>query len=263
MSSHQFFEWSHSNSICFDYDGNILYSYKHIGIGKISRADGHLIWHIERNKQKSNKYSDAIPIYLHHDLQAVKDPQGHESYTVLSNGDSLHPECRAYQFRVDFNEKGEQIVKLINTYTPSETISNTGGGGNFDEDGDGNYLFNYGLFKQDPSLTERPLFEYKYSKDKSAIEYSIASPLVFSYRIHKVGSGRPPRPVIEIHDGRLYTSMRSDVYAWYRLSGADKKTVTKVSSNPKYIPSEDGYYCVAVKYGMGWSVSSPYKYSKQ
>jgi hypothetical protein len=38
-----------------DEDGNILYSLKNIGIGKISRADGHIIWQVDRKKQKINK----------------------------------------------------------------------------------------------------------------------------------------------------------------------------------------------------------------
>jgi hypothetical protein len=260
MSGQSKFEWSHGNSLQYDYDGNILYSFKHIGIGKISRTDGHIIWRIDRNKQKSNAASDAIPIYLQHHLQAMKDAQGNISYTVLSNGDSLHPECRAYRFKVDL-EHGEQIVKLLETYTPSEKMAETGGGGNFDEEQNGNYLFNYGLFKQDSALTARALFEYRDEKNKMTTEYSIASPMVFSYRVHRMGGWRPARPLVSLTNGILRTNTKSES-SWYKLSGSGLRTIKKVGEGDKYTPKENGDYCVVSKSGIGWAVSKPFHFTK-
>lgn len=36
--------WSHINSVRFANDGNILYSYRHIGLGKINSKTGEIMW---------------------------------------------------------------------------------------------------------------------------------------------------------------------------------------------------------------------------
>jgi len=252
-AAHSTFDWSHGNSLHYDYDGNILYSFKHIGIGKISRADGHVIWRIDRNKQKINSFSDSLLIFLQHDLQAVRDASGNITYTVLSNGDSLHPACRGLQFTVNLNDQNEPVVKLIKTITPSEEIPNTGGGGNMDMDKDGSYLMNYGLFDQDTTLLARTLFEYKDAKNKRSAVYQ-TSPTIFTFRAHPMNGWRPSRPVISSKGGQLSTDTKLKILKWYRLSGTDLKTVTFLGEGEKYSPQEDGFYCVASKFGLGWSV---------
>lgn len=260
MSGNKIFEWSHGNSICYDYDGNILYSFKHIGIGKISRTDGHVIWHIDRNKQKINSQSDALPIFLQHDLQVVKDDQGNISYTILSNGDDEHEQCMAYQFKIDFDAKGTPVLRILKKVA-AEKIPNTGGGANFDLKENGDYLFNYGLFKQDTALKERRLFEYKEEKKNLVAEYTIL-PSIFAYRIHKMTEWRPSRPQIIAQNGQLKTAAKSTAYTWYRLSGPGMKTITKIGEGDKYTPKETGDYCVAAKYGIGWAVSRAFHYTK-
>ena len=262
MSGKNVFDWSHGNSIDYDYDGDILYSLKHIGIGKISRADGHVIWHIDRNKQKINAASDPIPIFLQHDFHAVKDEQGNISYTILSNGDDEHPECKAYQFTVNLDKNGVPVVRFIKKMSPIDKVSNSGGGANLDKEKNGNYLFNYGLFKQDTTLKQRPLFEYDDTKSNKATEYTI-EPDVFAYRVHRLTDRRPARPVIMEKNGKLIADRKSSAIKWYRLSGTDLHTVEYVGDGEKYTPKEDGYYCVNEKYGIGWSVSRPFKFVRK
>ncbi len=261
MSAHTSFEWSHGNSVSYDYDGNILYSFKHIGIGKISRADGHVMWHIDRNKPKFNILSDSIPLYLQHDIQAEKDEQGNVSYTVVSSGDDEHPHCVAYQFKVEYDKNDGPVIKLLKTILPAVEIPNAGGGGNFDLEPDGNYLFNYGLFSQDSVLKSRALFEYRDEKNHVTAEYTI-SPSIFSYRVHKTTDWRPSRPVIIEKSGKMIADSKASVIKWYRLSGTDLHTVEYTGDGEKYAPTEEGYYCVSVKYGIGWSVSRPFKFKK-
>ena len=45
-----FVDWSHANAVNWDFDGNIIYCFRHIGVGKISSKDGHVIWRIDRKK---------------------------------------------------------------------------------------------------------------------------------------------------------------------------------------------------------------------
>lgn len=263
MSDHRRYEWSHGNALKFDYDGNILYSFKHIGIGKISRADGHVIWRIDRKNQKINAQSDEIPVYLQHDLNCAKDENGNEYYTVVSNGDDDHQHCVAYKFTVSFDSKGVPLVKLLGTIQPAEPIPNTGGGGNFDPEINGNYLFNYGLFKWDTTQSQRTLFEYRDEKNHSTVLYKIPASL-FSYKIHKVSAQwRPARPLVSLTAGRLSTDPKWREARWYKLSGPDHQTVEPLGKGQAIKPDQEGYYCVAARYGMGWVVSRPFHYLKK
>ena len=94
-------------------------------------------------------------------------------YTVVSNGDDEHPQCFAYRFTVKFDSKGNPIIKLLSTIQNAPKMPNTGGGGNFDKEANGGYLFNYGLFKQDSTLKTRALFEYKDAAKNEPAEYGI------------------------------------------------------------------------------------------
>lgn len=260
MSGNNTFEWSHGNSLQYDFDGNILFSFKHIGIGKIARTDGHLIWHIDRNNPKANAASDAIPLYLQHDLQVVKDKEGNVLYTVVSNGDDEHPVCFVYRFTVKPDSKGNPIIKLLSKIQPAEKTLNTGGGGNFDEQADGVYLFNYGLFKQDSTLKARALFEYKDAAKNEPAEYSIARN-IFAYRIHKMAHGIPERPVVTAKDGLLISTGNNAEKQWYKLVGKDLQTVEYAGRGQSFKPKTEGYYCVSVKYGIGWAVSKVYHFT--
>ncbi len=258
-SNHARFDWSHGNSVHLDTDGDILYSFKHIGIGKISRTDGHVIWRIDRNRQRINAESDSLPIFLQHDLQAVPGADGRTYYTVLSNGDSAHPQCRGYQFTVSPG-KGGPVVKLVKTFQPQSTIPNTGGGGNLDLAGDGSYLMNYGLFPIDTAEHTRPLMEYH--QGGVAATYSIP-PSIFSFRAHSARGAIPERPQIQQHGAVLSVSGTPQDCKWYKLSGRELKEVKMVARGNLYTPGAAGFYCVAVPYGVGWSVSAPFVYIKK
>lgn len=258
-SNHARFDWSHGNSVHLDFDGNILYSFKHIGIGKISRADGHVIWRIDRNKQRINAESDSLPIFLQHDLQAVTGDDGKTYYTVLSNGDSAHPQCRGYEFTVT-SGKGGDVVKITRTFQPLSAIPNTGGGGNLDMASDGSYLMNYGLFPVDSAQHERALMEYH--QGGIVATYSTAAS-VFSFRAHVAHGRMPERPQIQQHGTVLSVNGSPRECKWYSLHGRGLKEVKMVSHDTLFTPDSGGSYCVAVPCGVGWSVSAPFLYIKK
>ena len=255
ISNRNQYGWSHGNSLAWDDDGNILYSFKNIGIGKISRADGHIIWRIDRSKQKINKYSDELPIYLQHSFQWVKDAGGSKYYTVLSNGDSLNPHCIAYHFTVN-TEDGHPVVKIVKTIKAIEDLPNTLGGGNYDEAANGNYVFNYGAYWAKDTTIGRPVFEYG-DKTRTLSLYTVPFTLI-CYKVHTYDNPRPPRPVIKV-SGNMLTATGLKNYKWFRLSGKDLKTVTEVGSGDIYMPTGKGVYCVTAKYGIGCSVSETYE----
>ena len=249
------FEWSHANSLCWDKDGNILYSFKYIGIGKISRADGHTIWRVDRNKQKAGAGSDSLPIFLQHDLNFVKDDKLKSTYTVLSNGDSLNPHCTAYQFTV-LEDKEDPHLKIVRSFNSPE-IPQTGAG-NYDVEANGNYVINYGLYRGD-TQSMHVLFDYRAKDDKLWGRY-VVLPQAFCYRIHRFTGPVPSRPEIVEKKGVLVAKDESKTGVWYELSGKDLEAVTKVSAARKFKPLHKGYYSLVVKDGIGYVVSKPFKY---
>jgi hypothetical protein len=250
--------WSHGNSLRWDLDGNILYSFKYIGIGKLSRADGHFMWRIDRNNQKPYAESDSLPIFLQHDLNVVKHLNGINTYTVLSNGDSLHPHCTGYQFVIT-GEGGNARLKIIKSFTATGNIPETGAG-NYDVQSNGNYLINYGIYKGDTS-GNHILFECRDKTDKLLSQYTVM-PYGFCYRVHQINNWRPPRPVVRRKNGTLIAANGENNGTWYKLSGRELKTVTVAGAGSKLAAPEDGYYCLAVPYGIGYAVSVPFKYVK-
>jgi len=252
-------DWSHGSSLCWDEDGNILYSFKHIGIGKISRKDGHVMWRISRNLQKPNEASDAIPIFMQHDFKSFTQTNGQVIYTVLSNGDSSRPYTTAYQFKVMGEEKNP-VFKIVRRFEPDVSVPNTGAGGNYDVEENGNYLINYGAFEGDSS-TKRLLFEYRDRTDKIIAQYKVPSRII-CYRVHKMNNNLLPRPLIKIKNRCLYAGNGLKAHTWYRLSGPGNTIATEVGEGEKYQPTEKGVYCMTEPYGVGYAVSVPVVFDK-
>jgi hypothetical protein len=50
--------------------------------------------------------------------------------------------------------------KVLRKITPNVDLPNTLGGGNYDLDQDGNYIFNYGAFWAKDTTAGRPVFEF-------------------------------------------------------------------------------------------------------
>jgi hypothetical protein len=252
------FDFSHGNSLWFDYDGDILYSFKHIGIGKISRKDGHIIWRIDRSNLKPNLLSDTIPLFLQHDFKSVKDSSGNIIYTVLSNGDSLNPHCKVLEFTLHWTADSVPVFKLFKRIIAPENIRITIAG-NFDLEQNGNYLLNYGVYRSDTAANHNFL-EYRDSRDSLLAAYTVPS-RCFYYRVHKTGNWGPHRPVVIEKTGTLMC-ITGESGTWYKLYGKGLKSVKLVGKGSEFQPPVSGYYCVAVKSGIGYVVSMPVKYSR-
>jgi hypothetical protein len=253
-------DWSHGSSLCWDEDGDILYCYKHIGIGKISRKDGHIIWRVDRNHQKPNEHSDSIPIFMQHDFKSFKDKNGQIVYTVLSNGDSSRPVTTAYQFVVKEDAAHQPVFKIIRKFEPQVAVPNTGAGVNYDVEPDGNYLINYGAFAGDSS-TNRLLFEYRDKNDTILAQYKVP-PRIICYRVHRMKDSQLGRSRTVAKSGWLFAGNESVPHTWYRLSGADNTIVTEVGAGGRYKPTEPGIYCFTTRAGIGYSVSAPVRFDK-
>ena len=250
------FDWSHGNSVCFDYDGDILYSFKFIGIGKISRKDGHIIWKVDRKERQPNSFSDPIPLFLQHDLKCAKDESGNQFYTFLSNGDGGNKFCSACQFTVKDTLNELKIFRIKKRFWPIDDIPNSGGGGNYDVEPNGNYLINYGNFKTD-TAKPRILFDCRDKNDQLISRYTIPVNSI-AYRVHKLSNWRPARPEVKLNKGSL--SVNSTIETTWYILDTEKHQATVVGSGKSFSPAKPGTYCAAVKYGIGYAVSIPVSY---
>jgi hypothetical protein len=247
-------DWSHANGISWDWDENILYSFRHIGIGKISSKDGHVIWRIDRKKQKPNFSSDSIPFFLQHDLKVIDHQGPITTYSVFSNGDKLHPYCYGIVFTVD---ELTQKVSLKNLVYPSKSVLSYGHG-NFELNAEGRYLLNYGICGND-TAADIILFETGNVNRAELVTYAIA-PVNVSYRVYELTNCVPPRPQIIQIDKFLRAKGNMKNWVWYQLSGNDCRTVKKVGNGSFFSPQRGGVYCVTGEYGIGYSVSAPFLY---
>lgn len=253
ISNRKTLDWSHGNSLNWDFDGNILYSLKHIGIGKISSGDGHVIWRIDRNKLRPTALSDSLPMFLQHDFQPVKKNGDEEIYSGPSNGDEFFPECRAYQFAVKDSAHYGLIIRVKGAAVTEKGMPPSGGG-NYDIEPNGNSLVNFGVYGLDDTLNSKTLFEYRGSDNKLMGIYAMP-PITMCYKVHRFTNPKPHRPAVKVLNGLLIAPEGLKNYKWYKLSGPELKTVSLASTDPKFKPAEKGFYCLTVKQGIGMAVS--------
>jgi hypothetical protein len=253
------FDWAHANSLYWDEDGNILYSFRFIGIGKISKLDGHIIWRIDRKCQRPNPLSDSIPIFLQHDFKVVRTENGEKAYSFWSSGDKTANYCIAYQFTVT-GSSTVPVFKLLKHIKPQFPVTATDAGGNYDTEPDGSYLLNYGKYQND-TTAYRSFFEYRNQKNTLIGQYA-APNIIVSYRIHRLFGMRPARPVIIQKEGSLTIADVERECTWYKISNASKKEIVMVGKSKTYYPREAGAYCATISYGIGYSVSKPINFIK-
>ncbi len=252
-------DWGHGNSLSFDFDGDILYSYRSIGIGKISRRDGHVIWKIDREEMQPNNYSDTIPCYMQHDLRAQKDTSGQVYYSFFSNGDGSLKTCSVIQFTVKDTTNGQYKFTLRKKTVLLKKPVYSAGQGNFEIENDGHYIINYGGIKGD--TTQNICFEYRAASDSIIGRYTAVFPYAPAYRVHQLDGWRPERPIVTKSHGKLNIQKQVTDVVWYRLD-YNRLIAVKAGTGKTFNPDGPGLYCATVKLGIGYIVSKPVYYTR-
>ena len=248
-------DWSHANAFSWDFDGNILYSFRHIGIGKISRHDGHVIWRLDRSKMPFIVDNDTLAFYLQHGFARVSDSLLFNTYTLYSNGDSTHP----YSFGLEFTvNKKDNALHIVNKKVPVKKIT-SGSGGNYTVEGNGDYILNYGTVSNRDSTIRNLFFEIGNEHTGTRAEYKTAKKDK-SFLVTELNGWKPSRPRIVAQGSKLKAEGEMKEWVWYQLSESDNAQVRKVGEGANFTPADPGIYCVAGKYGIGYSVSLPYHY---
>jgi len=256
-------ETTRLTSAVFDYDGDIIYSMREIGIGKVSRKDGRLIWQINYTNLPIISGSDTIEWYSPHDINLIAHNATTAYYSIYSDGRKAKPEkgitkkeAEAIIFSMD---KKTFEVKLIKKIKPSEKYV-ARGHGNIDYDfKTGEYMLGYGnLADPDDGPDFRTAMEYGRG-DSAQGTYQIPKYNTI-YKAHKIQNWpRPPRPVIVRNGDLLEATGEMTDWTWYKLSGSNLTTVARAGKGKTIKPEAGATYCVEGKYGIGLAVSKAFK----
>ena len=94
-------DYSHLNSIAFDYDGHLLISQKcQCEVSKIDRETGEFIWRLGGVNNQFKFINESVPISYQHHFRMVPGKQNH--YTLFDNGNSRDPQySRAVEYKID------------------------------------------------------------------------------------------------------------------------------------------------------------------
>ncbi len=247
-------EWTRLTSALWDYDGNILYAMKKIGIGKFSRTDGHIMWQINYSDLPIVSGKDTIEWFDPHDFNLLHDNGSTVTYSIYSNGEGNKP-ARGVLFDMDKKTQRVTLVKYIDL----KTRYLADGQGNMDYSPNGDYAVGYGFFeKSDTSTTKnyRPVLEYS-RHDGSYGVYQLPK-CIYTYKAHLLQNWpKPPRPVIVKESVLLKAIGEFQDYTWYKLSGKDNLAIEKAGQGNSIKAEKGATYCVEGKYGIGFSVSRP------
>lgn len=250
-------EWTRLTSAFWDYDGDILYAMKQIGIGKISRQHGNVIWQLNRADIPLVSGTDTLEWYSPHDFNLLWHNATTATYSLYSNG--AHGAKPAGGVVFERNKKSGQFKPL--KYIWPKTVYYANGQGNLHYLPNGDYAIGYGFFEKSDTATAvnyRPVFEYQLSSGPGAV-YELPQH-IYTYKARILRNWpRPPRPAIVQKQDQLEATGPFQNFTWYKLSGPQLTTVQKVGTGKTLRPEKGATYCVESAYGIGFAVSKPYK----
>ncbi|MEO5570735.1 MAG: aryl-sulfate sulfotransferase [Bacteroidia bacterium] len=110
--------WTHSNAIEVDTDGNLLFSTRNFNeITKINRSDSSIMWRLGGKQNQFTFVNRPLPFYAQHDIRRVSN--GH--ITLYDNGNYITPHGgRGLEFALDETNK---IATQTWDYMYDSTIS--------------------------------------------------------------------------------------------------------------------------------------------
>lgn len=236
-------DWQHGNSAAFTHDGNIAYSFRFLGVGKINRNTGKIMWKLG-GKHPTIPVPKGGEYYLQHDFREIAP----DVYSVFSNGGKGDRPCRALVYRVNEETLKAELVRKYEPANPVLSISL----GSYQTLDNGLCVINFGKYA---SLEPRQsMFEIIDTAGAVWAEYASPS-LNFAYKVQYVTDLKLLQPVISETAGVLSISGLNYSVFWYRLNGS---ALEKAGSGFTYKPDQPGTFLAITKAGSGWFVSKPY-----
>lgn len=248
--------WSHLNSVRFANDGNIIYSYRHIGLGKINVKTGEIMWKLGgKDIEKSISLPDSARYYLQHDFSQGEDGL----YYVFSNGDEAHPYAEGMVYKIDELSKR---ATLVDHYKPRPEIYSLALGGY--ECKEDNCVICIGMYKTAAKETQLIGQILK----KKIVTTDLYAPLNnFAYQIHQTKwDASQLRPKVTQKNNVLKSNSLNglDNYTWYKIEGT---SAIPVGTGKTLSPVTSGKYVVEAQQGTGlfrsYLISDVFEFKKK
>lgn len=135
-------DWTHSNALEYDYDGNILLSSRHFNeITKINRQDSSIIWRLGGNANQFTFLNDSMQFKRQHDVR--RNANG--SLTLFDNGDGLNSNPFHFAAAKEYILDENMLTAYLNSSIVDDSLGYSTAMGNFDFDPAGISLVGYGL----------------------------------------------------------------------------------------------------------------------
>lgn len=236
LKSDVYSQWTHSNALALDEDGNILLSSRNMHeITKINRKDGSVMWRFGGKHNQFKFINCRQPFYGQHNIRRL--PNGH--FTLLDNGQNTESHAaRAMEFELDEKKK---TAKLVWSYTLDREIYSKGRG-NVQRLADGNTLIDFGVVsKGDVCFVIVNPAGTKLFQVNGPVGYRVMNYSSLPFQLH--------RPVIScfVSEGVKYLDAGAG-YKSYKWSTGDTTRIIKAG--------KQGSYTVFVPYGDGGYISS-------
>ncbi len=236
-----FVDWSHSNALEADFDGNILVSSRHFSeITKIDRTTGNIIWHFGGKYNQFTFLTDTVRFFGQHHVRRL--PNGH--LTLFDNGNhsgSTWHGARALEYELD---EVNMTAKLVWSYV-YDSLMFSRSQGSVQILPNKNAVIDYGTVNKDSicfSMVDSLGTElYKIKFDNLSFSYRTFYYPNLPWQIH--------RPSISCFDslGTYYLKVDSTYSSYLWNTGSTSASIAI---------SNTGIYYVFVPYGQGGYVSS-------
>ena len=248
-------KWLKIISIAWDYDGNILYGIEDLGIGKIDRKTGKVLWQLNYNSTPKIFQTDTLRCFSPYDFKLIFHDKDKALYSFYDWGTFDGYWSKGVVF--EQNKKTKEL-KLVKYVIPQRNYRSSGHGGLDYNPSTTEYVLDYGIFGQDSLTTDfRDAFEYG-RKDSAYSIYQIPNGN-YPFGVHRLENfPKPPRPTIIKQGKYLIANGISEQWTWYKLEG-EKNTSVKLIETGACTKFEKGTkYCVVGNYGSGYVVSRLY-----
>ncbi len=229
--------WTHSNALELDADGNILLSSRNLNeIKNINRKDGSVIWRLGGKNNEFKFVNWTEPFYGQHDIKRIAN--GH--FTLFDNGQNVVSHgARALEFELDEKNK---IATLKWSYIYDSAMSSKGRG-NVQRLPDENTLIGYGAPTKNNVcfVIVNPKGSKIMQVNGTLDVYRVTNYSSLPFKLH--------RPVIDCFDSAGVNYLDAGAgYKSYKWNTGDTTRIIKAT--------KDGSYSVFVNYGDGGFISS-------
>lgn len=242
LSNPSVVDWTHSNAVALDGDGNYLLSSRHFNeITKIDRNTGAVIWRFGGKRNQFNVTNDSALFLAQHDCRKIANG----NLTLFDNGRAgspVHP-AAAKEYELD---ESTMTAALVWSHV-EDSSSHSRAIGNAQRLSNGNTLINYGL-----TVDSRLLFNVV-SPDNRAVFALSFDDTLRSYRVYHYDDlpWRLNRPRVVCYDsgGTRYLDAGPGHSRYLWSTGDTTRNLAVVRSDT---------FVVFVPRGAGMIASEPY-----